>query len=497
MAKLVPGVNDLATTHPELAKEAHGWDPKTVTAGSQKKMEWKCLECSHQWGARIGNRTKSYKPTGCTSCGLKRRANTLRSMSLEKNGSLQEAWDRGKYLNLKDEWNYSRNEKEGVFPNKITVYNHIRAHWICSFCSHPWQVALSNRTGGNKSGCDKCRGNVSGQQIRIWAELTSIFNLEQCHLDYKPDIEGIHSLDIYISSKKIAIEYDGGNWHKSKETNSRDKQKSNSCKKNNIFLIRVRDSKLEKEESHDIITKSDKDVSLTEIQGIIEVIRENCSLTPKEMDLAEDYLEANHFRKDDLVVETQQNIRKHGRRAITIPFKDSLAYLFPELCEEWDYEKNTIGPECYTPGVNQEVFWRCRNNVGHKGFKESPNVRTTKFIKKGHAIRLRACKECPPMVQPEESLARLHPQISEIWDYERNKPFKPEDFAAKSSWSAWWVCKDGTHSWSAIISNRTLKDSGCGVCKNRRTKRDPKWTQGVRKSKKEPPLIFNESRVSL
>jgi len=32
----------LAQTHPALAKEAYGWDPKTVTAGSNLKKEWIC-----------------------------------------------------------------------------------------------------------------------------------------------------------------------------------------------------------------------------------------------------------------------------------------------------------------------------------------------------------------------------------------------------------------------------------------------------------------------
>ncbi len=32
----------LSVTHPELAKEANGWDPATLTFGSGKKMSWKC-----------------------------------------------------------------------------------------------------------------------------------------------------------------------------------------------------------------------------------------------------------------------------------------------------------------------------------------------------------------------------------------------------------------------------------------------------------------------
>ena len=38
MAKLVVGINDLATLHHEVAAEADGWDPSTVTAGIERKM---------------------------------------------------------------------------------------------------------------------------------------------------------------------------------------------------------------------------------------------------------------------------------------------------------------------------------------------------------------------------------------------------------------------------------------------------------------------------
>jgi len=44
LAKLVPGVSDLATLYPEVAKQADGWDPATVTEGSKKKLQWRCVK---------------------------------------------------------------------------------------------------------------------------------------------------------------------------------------------------------------------------------------------------------------------------------------------------------------------------------------------------------------------------------------------------------------------------------------------------------------------
>ncbi len=46
----------LSETHPELAKEAYGWDPNDYSQGSNKKLEWKCNK-NHVWLAIIHNRT--------------------------------------------------------------------------------------------------------------------------------------------------------------------------------------------------------------------------------------------------------------------------------------------------------------------------------------------------------------------------------------------------------------------------------------------------------
>ncbi len=62
--KVLIGFNDLQTTHPELAAETDGWDPKTVTAGSNKKVSWKCAN-GHQWFALVTSRSFG---TGCPSC---------------------------------------------------------------------------------------------------------------------------------------------------------------------------------------------------------------------------------------------------------------------------------------------------------------------------------------------------------------------------------------------------------------------------------------------
>lgn len=64
------GLNDLRTTHPELANEADGWDPTSVTAGSSStKKKWKCSD-GHTWKTSVAQRTDGHGCPTCSSSGF-------------------------------------------------------------------------------------------------------------------------------------------------------------------------------------------------------------------------------------------------------------------------------------------------------------------------------------------------------------------------------------------------------------------------------------------
>ena len=63
--KALPGTNDLATTHPELAKQLVNQQLATqLTSGSNKKVEWRC-ENGHVWEATT---TARIRGNGCPYC---------------------------------------------------------------------------------------------------------------------------------------------------------------------------------------------------------------------------------------------------------------------------------------------------------------------------------------------------------------------------------------------------------------------------------------------
>ncbi len=82
---LKKGINDLETRCPELLME---WDyekntiqPSDVSAGSQKKVWWKCSSCGHEWMASAVNRSRGRK---CPECAKKIRGLSRTRGEVEK-----------------------------------------------------------------------------------------------------------------------------------------------------------------------------------------------------------------------------------------------------------------------------------------------------------------------------------------------------------------------------------------------------------------------------
>jgi len=61
---VLTGFNDLGTTHPELAAQADGWDPRTVSKGHITKLGWVCAK-GHHWEQSPNNRARG---VGCPEC---------------------------------------------------------------------------------------------------------------------------------------------------------------------------------------------------------------------------------------------------------------------------------------------------------------------------------------------------------------------------------------------------------------------------------------------
>ena len=126
--RLVPGVNDLATTHPDLAAEAL-FDPTALSAGSNRMVPWRCAK-GHEWDAQPNNRTNG---TGCPVCSGNRLLPGYNDLATT----------------------YPHLAAEALFdPSAVSPGSNTKMPWRCAR-GHEWKVSPNERTG-NERGCPYC-----------------------------------------------------------------------------------------------------------------------------------------------------------------------------------------------------------------------------------------------------------------------------------------------------------------------------------------------------
>ncbi len=129
--KCLSGFNDLQTTHPELAKEADGWNPSEVLSGSDKKFSWKC-SVGHKYLASPNNRTNM--KSGCPYCS------NLRVLV--------------GFNDLQTTHPELAKEADGWDPRKKIGGSSSKVRWRCAE-GHSYTATLGARTT-NSSGCPSC-----------------------------------------------------------------------------------------------------------------------------------------------------------------------------------------------------------------------------------------------------------------------------------------------------------------------------------------------------
>ena len=144
----LPGINDLVTVAPDVAKE---WDytrnkeiPVNVTHGSPAKYWWICPQ-GHSYEASVANRVKG---RGCPFCYKERRGTLAKKARLHPgiNDLVSAAPDIAK------EWDYSKNSE---IPEKVTRGSGIKYWWVCPK-GHSYEATPSHRSRGQ--GCPYCSG---------------------------------------------------------------------------------------------------------------------------------------------------------------------------------------------------------------------------------------------------------------------------------------------------------------------------------------------------
>ncbi len=455
--KVLVGFNDLATINPSLASEAYGWDPTTITAGSGKRLQWRCSG-GHSWTAVVGSRHNGH---GCPYCSGHKPVVGFNDLATINPSLASEAY--------------------GWDPSNVTAMSGTKQNWKCKF-GHTWNATVSSRSQG--SGCPKCSGR-----------------------DVIPNVNDLATLN-----PTLAQEANG--WDPSTVTSSSGKRRSWKCKLGHVWdapvsaraqgngcpicanqtvLAGFNDlasafpeliNEVDGWDPTSVTPKSGRKVnwicrlghkwSATPSSRVNGNGCPTCSnrkvlvgfndLTTTDPDLA---VQAHQWDPKTVTAGSEKKLawqcdfghvwlttvanRKKGSGCLVcnnqqvLPGFNDLETLFPEIAKtafNWD-------PKTVTPKSGKKAEWIC--NLGHV-WTSIIASRT-----KGHG-----CPQCSghSVITGTNDLATVNPALAQEadgWDPTVVMPGTPKKMN--------WICAEG-HKWSASVASRS-RGNGCPFCATR------------------------------
>jgi len=434
-AKAIVGINDLATTYPEIAKEWHPIKnsthaPKNISLGSHKKIWWQCQKCNHEWKISVRQRIKT--KSGCPKCSGKLLVLGTNDLATT-------------HPEIASEWDYEKNYP--LTPKEVKANSKKKVWWKCINRNHTWQAAIRERAIVGK-GCPKCS---SGKQTSF-PEQATFFYIKQLYPDainrYKAEFLGKMELDIFIPSINYAIEYDGEPWHKGNKKEA-EKRKYIKCHNKNIKLIRIREkiSPLGLNFA-DYEYNTDKMHKTKNLEHIIREVLVHLNFSCR---FFKHPIDVNIERDRIKILDMYKSKQK----------RNSLAITHPEIAKEWHPTKNgNLTPDKFSKGTTYRVWWKCskcgydwQTSINHRVVSNSgcPKFKGKKVILGGN------------------DLASLHPEIAKEWHPTKNGTIKFTGVKSGSHKVVWWKCSKCGYEFKSEI-RKYVNEHKCVNCERKKEK---------------------------
>ncbi len=385
--------------------------------GSRQEIWWKCKKCGHGYQKRVYSRT--LQDAGCSECGHTSLIDYCKSNGMEY---------------LLQEFDIERNKERKIDLEKISYASHTEVCWICPK-GHKYEMILGNRTCG-RQGCSKC-SQGTGTSV---PEQILFLLIKQKFPEAKNRFKGIGGaeIDIYIPELQLGIEYDGVYWHSGKE--EKDKEKAEILRRHGVRLLRIAEH---------------TDGSLEDvIEGDIIWYRYRANIKDAPIiDLLNEWFKRNKYSviiggiSNEVISEATVN-------ANTVKREESLAFLYPDIAKEWDYNRNKgLTPEMVKPHSNRKAWFKC-SKCGQSW---------------GAAIDWRASGNGCPICSGQKVITGINdlqhkfPElVRELWS-DRNS-IKPDKVHWGSNKKVIWHCKLCGHEWIGSISNQVRYRTKCKNC---------------------------------
>jgi len=196
--------NSLLTVAPAVAMywdtSKNGLTPDQVMARSHARRHWLCPKCGHSWQAMMYNKVDGQ--SGCPKCSYKTRSwNRQPSLTQSQHPAMLE-------------FDFERNRRAGLDPDKITAGSEKILHWICTKCPkgqpHLFVAAAQTRIGLNR-GCPCC----ASRKACICNSLQSLY--PALAAEYDTARNGVGPEQVLPGSRKKAFWKDasGHTWEQS------------------------------------------------------------------------------------------------------------------------------------------------------------------------------------------------------------------------------------------------------------------------------------------
>lgn len=432
--KILIGYNDLQTTHPQLLKEWHpikntGLSPTNYKASSSVKIWWKCAKCGYEWKTAIEKR--AIRKHGCLNC-----TNQVTVSGVNDLATL--------YPKVAKEWPPIKNGF--LTPKDIRPKSNRKYWWKCVKCGHEWQVSAQSRIH-LKSGCPACSGRV------VRTRVTDLFTVYP-HLEQ----EWNFGKNKHLDPSRLSRGSNAKAWWK--------------CKLGHEYEMTIHRKSAGAGcpycTSHRVLTGfNDFKTAFPELAKEWD--------TQKNEGKSPDKCAAHSNQKvwwlcsKGHSYEMAVNHRATGGNSpycsnhkLLVGYND-LKTLYPELTNEWDYEKNSpIKPTDIIPKTKKKVWWKCPTCSHSWKASIIDRVYGTKCPKCAPKRRVNTFRR--NLIKKENCLK--DPILLKEWNYEKNVGLSPEYYTAHSNQKVWWKCAQG-HEYQATIDKR-FSGQGCPICSNHR-----------------------------
>ena len=454
--RVLAGVTDLETLHPNLAKEWHptkngNLKPSDFTAGSSKKKVWWQCKHGHEWQARINDRVMG---KSCPTCANKRLLKGFNDLAT-------------RYPEIAKEWDIEKNDS--LKPSEVLCNYSKKVWWKCK-CGHEWQARIIDRVHGRN--CPRC--SKSGV-VSDFNDLATKY--PELAKEWHPTKNGtLRPQDITVgSARKVWWRCEHGHeW----ETYVRTRVKGSSCPHcaAEKRLAKRMEKMIEKQSSQ--IKKSQKKV-------IPRIRKSSGTSFPQE---------ALYYYIKKISVDSESRAEIKGEEVdIYIPALnvgieyDGSYYHSGKTALEKEMRKNRILKESGVSLVrikeikdeSSDILFSIENDVPTFFYSPRRYVLLDELIQKvilyvfGEEYWDVNIKQDTVQILEayrkdleENSLAAKYPELAKEWHPTKNGKLQPNEVLPSSHYSVWWVCEN-RHEWQAPVYRRK-KGNGCPYCTNHR-----------------------------